>query len=128
VKISRDEVLWAAGFFEGEGAISTRSAIVSQVNKWPLERLMATFGGNLGKTRRSSNSPNAQMIYQWAICGEECRLFISLIYPHLSPKRQQQIDDKFITEEKRQRIRSSFRQGQVIRSLIRTRDEKGRYL
>lgn len=124
---TKEEVLWAAGFYEGEGSVATRSAIVSQVNKWPLERLLLTFGGHIGQRPSSRSRPNSQPIWQWHICGEQGRLFIELIYPHLSPRRREQIDKIFITEEKRKRIRSSVRKTMALVSSFRERSPDGRY-
>lgn len=95
-EISYAEVMWAAGFFEGEGHIGQRSVGVSQVNLWPLERLKKHFGGSIGKEKRE-NRREARPLYQWNVCGAQGRDFADAIYPHLSPRRQGQIDDKFIT-------------------------------
>lgn len=83
--------MWAAGFFEGEGAVGQRHLHVSQASLWPLERLKKFFGGNIGPGKG---------VYQWHICGSQGRDFVEEIYPHLSPRRQAQIDIKFLTWNK----------------------------
>lgn len=126
-RATRDEILWAAGFFEGEGSVGGRHVLVSQVNRWPLERLMAIFGGNIGQNPQKGRVTQ-QPCWQWAICGDQGRMFVELIYPHLSPKRQRQIDEKFVTEEKRQRRRQSHKAIKAGLIVYRQRDEKGRLL
>jgi hypothetical protein len=103
------EVMWAAGFFEGEGSVGKGHLHVHQVNLWPLTRLMKTFGGTLVRKPRRPANPRQQPIYQWVISGPRGRNFVAAIYPHLSPKRQAQIDrwfvtwDKFVTRTEKQK-------------------------
>lgn len=112
LNFSKLEVLWAAGFFEGEGGIGEKAVAVSQVNIWPLEKLQGTFGGSINQ-RKLKEGERRQPIYQWWICGPDGRDFIAAIYPFLSPRRQAQIDEKFMTwakfrlgiSERRQRQR-----------------------
>lgn len=123
----REEVIWAAGFFEGEGSVAQRSLLAGQVNRWPLERLVQSFGGKIGDKPRPGRDENQQPCWQWAICGEQARMFAALIYPHLSPRRQQQIDDKFITEEKRVRRKQSQKKVYRELTLLRGRNENGQF-
>lgn len=102
------EVMWAAGFWEGEGCVGPRAACASQVDLWPLERLVAAFGGRISLDRKATRRPNERPCHQWWVCGEQGRAFVAAIYPHLSPRRKAQIDKTFITEEKRQRNRGSL--------------------
>jgi hypothetical protein len=117
-------VAWAAGFFEGEGSVAIRSLGVNQVNREPLERLKKLFGGqvNLGYPAKG----NRKACYAWWICGEEARMFVEAIWPFLSIRRQRQIDNKFITAEKRIRHRESIRTACVERTKLRVRDRNGR--
>ena len=122
----REEILWAAGFFEGEGTVALRSVMVAQVDLWPLERLLNTFGGSIG-TKPREGKGKRQPCWQWFICGEQGRLFVELIYPHLSPRRRKQIDDKFITHEKRVRMRASIKEAYKELTKLRGRNEDGRF-
>jgi hypothetical protein len=96
------EVAWAAGFWEGEGSVAEKVANASQVNIWPLRRLKKLFGGTISTNARRDprRLDVSQPIWQWHISGPRGRDFMEAIYPYLSPRRQAQIDDKFITWEK----------------------------
>lgn len=123
----REEVLWAAGFFEGEGSVSKRSVTAVQVDPWPLLRLIQTFGGSLGNKPRDGDEKNKRPCYQWHVCGAQGRMFVALILPHLSPRRRAQIETKFITEDKRQRNRASLHLVRKELVDMRGRDENGRF-
>lgn len=81
------DIAWAAGFLEGEGSFWGTQVRANQVQKQPLERLQALFGGSLNQR----NNGTAKPIWQWAVCGEKARSVISAIYPWLSPRRKAQI-------------------------------------
>jgi hypothetical protein len=123
--ITEMDIVWAAGFWEGEGSISLRFVTASQVNKWPLERLLLMFGGTISV--RASSRINQRNCYQWFVCGQDARNFVALIYPYLSPRRQQQINEKFITEEKRVRIRASVKQTMTSVNALRQRNSDGTF-
>lgn len=84
------ETAWAAGFWEGEGSVGKRHFQASQKTRWPLERLMASFGGRLSKDKREDGC------WQWFVCGEQGRAFGMAIMRHLSPRRIEQINRKFL--------------------------------
>jgi len=87
-------ILWAAGFYEGEGTVTKGTVKISQVNKWPLELMEQTFKGTIF-------SPSKEpFIYIWLVAGPNGRNFIDLIYPYLSPKRQEQINTIFLSTTK----------------------------
>lgn len=109
--LSAADIAWAAGFWEGEGSIGARHANASQVERWPLERLQQLFGGNI--RMREADRPNRRPCHQWFICGEQARAFIAAIYLRLSPRRQAQIDAKFVKIEHRQRQHASLHLNQV---------------
>jgi hypothetical protein len=88
-------IAWAAGFYEGEGSCqgvigtlqkhSTRCHI-GQKNRWPLDRMVALFGGRI-----SEGSCNNAPFYDWQISGARARGFLMTIYSFLSPRRQEQV-------------------------------------
>jgi hypothetical protein len=125
--LSLTDIAWAAGFYEGEGSVAERSAVISQVNRWPLERLFLLFGGNIHKTRRDTRY-EAQEIFQWVICGQNGRDFIRAIYPFLSPKRQNQINIKFLTDEKLALKQAAFKIKRSEESKTRNRNNKGQFI
>jgi hypothetical protein len=119
LSVALPEVMWAAGFYEGEGSLWDRSVKLSQVNIWPLLKVQKLFGGSMRlETKRSSI--NHKPIWVLYISGARGRDFVEAIYPHLSPHRQAQIDDKFITWEKHHMRRAIFgpQQSKQARALV----------
>jgi hypothetical protein len=82
------DIYWAAGIYEGEGSChySRRSieALVSQKDRWILERLRSLFGGSIPPPHKSGCSI-------WLSSGSRARGFLMTIYQLLSPRRQAQI-------------------------------------
>ena len=76
------EVLWAAGFWEGEGSCQKGSVRAQQGHAEPLERLQYWFGGTVRRYQRR------HWVWQCWVCGENARSFAEKIYPHLSDHRQ----------------------------------------
>ena len=89
-------ILWAAGFYEGEGYVNRNQVRIAQVNKYPLELILKYFGGSI-HYREAKIDLNKQCCYEWYLGGQEARDFIDNIYSILSPRRQQQIDNIFLT-------------------------------
>ena len=80
------EILWGAGFFEGDGTATkngrSSQASISQKTRWPLEKMRYHFGGTV-----STQGLN----YQWQVSGARARGFLMTIYGLVSPRRQSQI-------------------------------------
>ena len=88
------DVAWAAGFYEGEGTCfyqpKTRSirAVVNQVEREPLEKMLRWFGGHIyAIPAHHSSKPS----WRWVAYGARARGVLLTIYGMLSPKRQGQI-------------------------------------
>lgn len=96
------QIAWAAGFYEGEGTVVTigRSNVmveVGQKDRWPLDLLVAWFGGVI-RHRHAEARPNASIPirvstewYAWRISGPRAARFLLIIFPFLSPHRRDQI-------------------------------------
>jgi hypothetical protein len=87
------DILYAAFFLEGEGSFlwhRSMKVCACQVQKWPLERLQAAFGGHMGCYKNNAR-PNHQRIWRWAVHGEMAAALAMTIYPLMSPRRQGQI-------------------------------------
>lgn len=85
---------WTAGFLEAEGSFffsGGKHLTVSahQVQREPLARLQAQFGGRISYQQR--NQPRHSPIYQWAIGHSHAAALAMTLYPIMSPKRQGQI-------------------------------------
>src|SRR4029077_13169376 len=91
------ELYWLAGFLEGEGTFywvkrGQRPLITAvQVQKQPLERIKATFGGAIRLRKRPSNSRNNQDCYTWTLYNKNAVSLMMTLYCLMSHKRQGQI-------------------------------------
>jgi hypothetical protein len=93
------DIAWAAGFYEGEGSCafvngSTR-ATIGQVNREPLDRIAALFGGHIfalkghpaGVAKKYMGRPS----WRWIAYGARARGILMTLYQMLSAKRQGQV-------------------------------------
>lgn len=92
--ISTLHLAWAAGFIEGEGSFSSvrkGSACVTaaQVQKEPIERLHALFGGRV--TQRVTKGHSTKPIWVWALPARRSIEVMMTLYVLMSPRRQEQI-------------------------------------
>ena len=102
----REELAWAAGFFDGEGCTYTKvgnpktkaSSIgikVSQIHLAPLERFQRAVLG-IGKLYGPYNSPsravtNASPIFKFEITGlEGCQAVMAMLWPFLCQVKKDQ--------------------------------------
>lgn len=95
------DIVWAAGFLEGEGSFHSVkrdypgcvqvSAV--QVNRQPLERLLAMFGGTIRTVKRRRAQWNQASV--WVATGSRGRGIALTLYPLMSDKRKEQIRSAF---------------------------------
>lgn len=99
--IDRDKLIWAAGFFDGEGCVSISknvyspkgrnttftcyqlSLIVAQEVEAPIRILHEMFGGTSTLTSRKGVN-----YYQWKNTGIEALQTLNALLPYLVVKRQ----------------------------------------
>ena len=91
----REHLAWAAGFFEGEGCISScesrpRAACklrinVAQVDAEPLNRLKELFGGYV--CRQSDAHGRYSAVMQWCLTGSRACEFLLDILPFVTRQR-----------------------------------------
>ncbi len=86
---TRDDVLFFAGFYEGEGSAcghKTGGTVVQVPQKDPevLYRARSLWGGSIRHNNRD--------VHVWVITGDRARLFLQAIYPLLSSRRKAQIE------------------------------------
>jgi len=88
------EIMWAAGFYEGEGNCSYKSnnkcpsIRIVQKDPWSLDKLLEIYGGKINIYRQSYSGRTYPM---WQIHGARARKFIEDVFDYLSPRRQAQI-------------------------------------
>jgi hypothetical protein len=93
--ISTLHLAWAAGFIEGEGSFSSagrQSACVTaaQVQKEPIERLQALFGGRV--VHRHTSGHSSKPIWVWSLTARRSIEVMMTLYVLMSPRRQGQIE------------------------------------
>lgn len=85
------DIAWAAGFLEGEGYFAPQDVRAAQVDKEPLERLVALLGGRIYlDVRPNSRIGRQQPIHRWSICGTTADECIRRLWPWLSHRRRLQ--------------------------------------
>lgn len=85
---------WAAGFLEGEGSFAFSkhkniSVVAAQVQKEPLERLQAMFGGGIYGNR--PKNPNSHYCWRWQTVGSRAVGICMTLYSLMSTRRKDQI-------------------------------------
>jgi hypothetical protein len=97
---TREELAWAAGFFEGEGCITLSHTsgkqrpqlvlMVSQVDPWPMERFVEAVGIGTAQYVEPRWAPRQQNVYRYRIVSfEKCQAVIAMLWPWLSPRRKE---------------------------------------
>jgi hypothetical protein len=85
-------VCWFAGIYESEGSIQkigpSLVLSVTQKDRWLCDRLRFLFGGTVGGPYRRNQKGQ---FYQWRTGTIRSRELAMLIYPLLSPRRQEQM-------------------------------------
>ena len=89
------DIAWAAGIYEGEGSCvigghggGSFAVAVAQKDPELLYRIRGMFGGSI---RYYKIECGRYEIYKWVVCGNRARVFLFLIYPYLTARRQEQI-------------------------------------
>lgn len=94
MSVTACQLHWSAGFLEGEGSFGLirkqASVKAAQVQREPLERLQAIFGGAIYTC--SPNGPNSQPYFQWSTHSTKAAGIAMTLYTLMSPRRQQQIE------------------------------------
>jgi len=92
--ITTTQIAWAAGFLEGEGSFDcangTPRVSAAQVQREPLDRLSAMFGGRIWSKPPSGFS--AQPIWTWVLPSRRSVQAMMTLFVLMSPRRQEQIE------------------------------------
>ena len=91
--IPLNELYWVAGFLEGEGSFckcgGTIQVAASQVQKEPIDRLYKLLGGGLNVFH--AKNIKSGTYNRWNIYGKKAEALMKLLFPIMSPRRQNQI-------------------------------------
>lgn len=89
------DLAWMAGFMEGEGHFCGITlggggdrAVAVQVNKAPIDRIVALFGGTAYLRKKD---PPCHDVWCWQVSGARARGLMMTLYPLMTPLRQSQI-------------------------------------
>lgn len=92
------DIAWAAGFMEGEGSFmqsrTTPYLECAQVQREPLERMQAMFGGTVSLFKRKNKGPSGKWndFYRWTLYGNAAAGLMMTFFVLMSPKRKDQIE------------------------------------
>lgn len=94
--ISTLHLSWAAGFLEGEGSFlggkgKTSVVCAAQVQREPLERLHALFGGRI-VLKNGNPSMKRNPIWYWSVYANRSIQIMMTLFVLMSPRRQKQIE------------------------------------
>lgn len=116
------DIAWAAGFFEGEGAVRLYLGEFSvsgninapQKDKAPLERLQRLFGGSIYSYKQPKGTlSEGNPINRWCLFSHRANAFLQLIRLHVTPGcMKEEIEDYkvvFSTTENLPRVRALAR-------------------
>src|SRR3990167_2660157 len=135
------ELGWVVGFLEGEGCFAcwvqktgtphtggsrSLSVICDQVQKEPLDRLMRFTGAGKVLGPYTTNKPdgnNRQPIHSWRAHTAAASQLMETIRPHMSPRRQAQIDKALSLWKARPKLDAHARS---LKAAITLRGRKGR--
>lgn len=103
IELNREELAWAAGFFDGEGYVGNvrsnkhyRRAMlhVHQIRLEPLSRFQAALGGNIGILSgpySTGSNPNSSPTWRFYTTSfMETQAVIALLWYWLSPPKREQ--------------------------------------
>jgi len=93
LNVPLNELYWIAGFLEGEGSFTrcggTIAVNASQVQREPLDRLQKLLSGSINRYMR--DEIKGFFYYRWQIYGIKAEELMKILFPIMSPKRQNQI-------------------------------------
>ena len=88
------DVHWAAGFLDGEGSFATCGSAAriqaTQVELYPLKKLVRLFGGHISPKKLSGLSKKP--LHSWAQTNINAIGVMFMLYDLMSPPRQRQIE------------------------------------
>lgn len=97
-KFNLINLVWSAGFWEGEGSCNVYKAgssslrlvvSVCQTDKAPIEKFCTLFSGNMTETIKEGY----KTIYRWELNNTSAYLFLTSVRPYVVSKyKQEQID------------------------------------
>lgn len=103
------DIAWAAGFAEGEGCFGLYDGrpmvVVTQVDFWSMKKWADIFPGTTIQERPAKG--NNQAHYRWHANGAKAIEVMLELRDHLSPRRQEKIDEAVAEYLRRQAEREA---------------------
>ena len=121
-EISKEDLAYYAGFFDGEGCIMINKrpnsghrldVRISNTNKHILLGYISLFGGGLYKQKRRKDTHKDK--WQWCLSTKASVLFLKTLYPYLRLKKAEAL----LAIEYQQRIKGSNKPLTVSEKSIR---------
>lgn len=106
--ISIRDLAWAAGFLEGEGTFSSQGSprvSAAQVQREPLERLEAMFGGRIVSRVIANSFKPESPIWVWTLRTQRSAEVMMTLWTFMSPRRRGQIEQALDVWRKARRQR-----------------------
>ena len=95
---THDEIVWAAGFIDGEGCVTTTlskrwgvyclALTVGQTTRAPLRTLQLLFGGGIHGPYKK-DKPHHNQKWTWALGGKGAKEALGMMWPYLRVKERQ---------------------------------------
>ena len=105
MKLTRENVLWLAGYFDGEGCLSRYrpnehsgwKAGIKSTDEDLISKVVAIAGGSVYFERKNDKNPNHKDIWSWEL-RDQAKLYAltAAIYPFMSQRRQKRIEEFFL--------------------------------
>lgn len=105
LKRNHDDILWLAGWLEGEGCFSTNSDATICISAGctdvdVIEKVARIFGTDTIHIRKRPN-PKHKPMYRTEIYAENAELLMKVIYPYMGARRQARITELLKFREER---------------------------
>ena len=91
--VCRENLTYIAGFFDGEGTISSTATYYNNLRigitntcKAPLTFIMETLGGYIYEQKPT---PIGRRVYLWQLCGDKAATALEFLLPYLIVKKEE---------------------------------------
>jgi len=129
MNLSRENVIWFAGLFEGEGCLSGVKpkdkrcvqwrTMLKMTDKDIIEKIVSMFGGQMYV--KVHENPKHKTSYEWQICSSKAYPIIAAIYPFMGERRKAKMEEfmkDFATKPSTnsERVKKAWKDGKYANS------------
>lgn len=124
MNLERENVIWFAGLFEGEGCLSNIKPKDRKATKWSMMlkmtdpdiiyKIQDLFGGNVYVKEHAN--PKHKTSYEWQICMSQAYPICAAIYPFMGERRKAKMEQFFKdfatrSADNSERIKKAWKEG-----------------